>query len=129
MVLVKRESVISLFMTIALLATGAFAQQPGDGSPAQRLEVMRQKLETIRRSATGAASALKQEGEDDKSKENKGKLDTPYARLKGIEKEASNLQGDVNSLRGKQDRSEKYEASELDRLETEVSDLQRRADA
>jgi len=129
MVLVKRESVISLFITIALLATGAFAQQPGDGSPAQRLEVMRQKLETIRRSATGAASALKQEGEDDKSKENKGKLDTPYARLKAIEKEASNMQGDVNSLRGKQDRSEKYEASELDRLETEVSDLQRRADA
>lgn len=129
MVLVKRESVISLFITVALLVTGAFAQQPGDGSPAQRLEVMRQKLETIRRSATGAASALKQEGDDDKSNENKGKLDTPYARLKGIEKEASTLQGDVNSLRGKQDRSEKYEASEIDRLEAEVKDLQQRADA
>ncbi len=129
MVLVKRESVISLFITVALLVTGAFAQQPGDGSPAQRLEVMRQKLETIRRSATGAASALKQEGDDDKSKEDKGKLDTPYARLKSIEKEASTLQSDVNSLRGKQDRSEKYEATEIDRLEAEVKDLQLRADA
>ncbi len=128
MVFVKREIFISLFVAIGLLAGTAIAQQPGDGSPAQRLEVMRQKLETIRRSATSAASALKQEGEDDKSKDNKENLDTPYARLKGIEKEASSLQSEVNSLRGKQDRSEKYDASDIDRLERDVTDLQRRAD-
>ena len=103
-----------------------FAQaRPGDGSPSQRLEVMRQKLETIRRSATSAASVLKQEGEDDK-KEN---ADTPIVRLKAIEKEASTLQSDVNSLRGKVDRSEKYEASDIDQLEQAVAELQRRADA
>ncbi|HEX6124026.1 MAG TPA: outer membrane protein assembly factor BamD, partial [Pyrinomonadaceae bacterium] len=129
MLFVKREIIVSLFITIGLLAMGVVAQQPGDGSPAQRLEVMRQKLETIRRSATSAASALKQEGEGDKDKESKEKLDTPYARLKAMEKEASSLQSDVNSLRGKLDRSEKYEASEIDRLETEVADIQRRADA
>ena len=52
MVFLRRETIVSLFITLGLLATGVSAQQPGDGSPAQRLEVMRQKLETIRRSAT-----------------------------------------------------------------------------
>src|SRR5687768_15830254 len=118
MFLVKRETVVSLFVLLGLLTTGAFAQQkPGDGSVTTRLEVMRQKLETIRRSATSAASVLKQESEDDKTKTDKTNAETPYARLRSIEKEASNLQSDVNGLRGKVDRSEKYEASEIDRLE------------
>ena len=128
MFLVKREFVVSLFIMTGLMATGLFAQQPGDGSPAQRLEVMRQKLETIRRSAAGAASAVRQETKDEK-KDDKENANTPYARLKGIEKEASSMQSDVNSLRGKLDRSEKYDASEIDSLETAVADLQRRADS
>jgi outer membrane protein assembly factor BamD len=128
MFLVKREVIVSLLLAIGVLATGAFAQN--DGSPSQRLEVMRQRLETIRRSAAGAASALKQEGKDDKAaKENKENLETPYARLRAVEKEASSLQSDVNTVRGRIDRSEKYEASEIDRLETEVKELQLRADA
>jgi outer membrane protein assembly factor BamD len=126
MVFVKREIVVSLFVMFGLLATGVIAQQPGEGSPAQRLEVMRQKLETIRRSAAGAASAVKQEGKDEK--DDKENVDTPYARLKSIEKEASRLQSEVNSLRGKLDRSDKYEAADIDRLELDVADLQRRAD-
>ncbi|HKP70191.1 MAG TPA: outer membrane protein assembly factor BamD [Pyrinomonadaceae bacterium] len=107
------------------------AQQPqrhGDGSQGQRLEVMRQKLETIRRSAASAASALKQEGEGEKGKDGKENVDTPFARLKSVEKEASSLQNEVNSLRGKIDRSEKYEPADIDRIEGEVTDLQRRAD-
>lgn len=136
MFLIKRELVAALFVVVGLLVPSVFAQKPGDGSPAQRLEVMRQKLETIRRSATSAASALKQEGsatdekgKDDKdNKDNKASLDTPYARLKSIEKEASTMQSEVNSLKGKVDRSEKFEASDLDRLEADVADLQRRAD-
>jgi outer membrane protein assembly factor BamD len=99
--------------------------------------VLRQKLETIRRSANSASSALKQEGGDEKksskkdekgSKNDKEKLDTPYARLKGIEKEAATLQSEVNSLKGKADRSEKVEAGDIEGLESAVSDLQRRAD-
>jgi outer membrane protein assembly factor BamD len=89
---------------------------------------MRQKLETIRRSATSAASVLKQETKDE-NKDEKENLDTPYTRLRGIEKEASTLQNEVNSVRGKVDRSEKYEASDIDRLENDVADLQRRSDA
>lgn len=124
----KREVFVSFFVIVGLLSMGAFAQGSGDGSPTQRLEVLRQKLETIRRSATSAASALKQEADDDKATD-KSNLETPYARLKAVEKEASTLQSDVNSIRGKVDRSEKYEASDIDRLEADVADLQRRADA
>ena len=124
----KRDILASFLIVVSSLATGVLAQKPGDGSATQRLEVMRQKLETIRRSATSAASVLKQENKDDK-KDDKENLDTPYARLKGIEKEASSLQSEVNSIRGKADRSEKFEAGDIDRLETDVADLQRRADA
>src|SRR5829696_1084819 len=129
MVLSKRGILASFLVVVGLMANGALAQKAGDGSPSQRLEVMRQKLETIRRSATSAASALKQEAKDEKSgKDEKENPDTPHARLKAIEKEASTLQSEVNSVRGKVDRSEKYESSDIDRMETDVSDLQRRAD-
>jgi outer membrane protein assembly factor BamD len=124
----KRDILASALIVVSLMTTGVLAQKAGDGSATQRLEVMRQKLETIRRSATSAASVLKQESKDE-AKDDKENLDTPYARLKGIEKEASTLQSEVNSVRGKVDRSEKYEASDIDRLETDVADLQRRADA
>ncbi|MGB7208083.1 MAG: outer membrane protein assembly factor BamD [Pyrinomonadaceae bacterium] len=127
----NNRTLISLILAAFCFTAGAFGQaKPGDGSPSQRLEVMRQKLETIRRSAASSASVLKQEAKDDKaSKEDKTKIDTPIARLRSIEKEASGLQSDVNSLRGKLDRSEKYEASEIDQLEASVADLQTRADA
>lgn len=128
MFLSKREVLVSFLFIVAVFASGILAQKPGDGSVSQRLDVMRQKLETIRRSATSAASVLKQETKDEK-KDEKESLDTPYARLRGIEKEASTLQNEVNSMRGKVDRSEKYEASDIDRLENDVADLQRRSDA
>jgi outer membrane assembly lipoprotein YfiO len=119
-----------LFVSAALVATGTSQTKPGEGSPTTRLEVMKQKLETIRRSAASSASVLKEEAKADKAaKEDKANLDTPLSRLRSIEKEASQLQSDVNSLRGKVDRSEKYEASEIDQLEASVSDLQVRADA
>jgi outer membrane protein assembly factor BamD len=130
MVLHRSVKILSVLISIVLLVGGSLAQRPGDGSPTQRLEVMRQKLETIRRSATSAASVLKQENKDDKKDdEKKENLDTPLSRLRGIEKEASSLQSEVNSIRGKVDRAEKYDAPEIDRLEAEVADLQRRSDA
>ncbi len=124
-----RKSAIAAIISVALgLSFASFtqAQQPGDGSPAQRLEVMRQKLETIRRSAASAASVLKEESKDEKGKESP---DSPIIRLKSIEKEASGLQSDVNSIRGKIDRAEKYESSEIDQLEASVADLQKRSDS
>lgn len=126
----KIKSFFLFAVLLGLVSSFAFAQvKPGDGSPSTRLEVMKQKLETIRRSATSSASVLKEEAKDDKAKEDKTNLDTPINRLRSIEKEASQLQSEVNSLRGKVDRSEKYEASEIDQLEASVADLQTRADA
>lgn len=120
-----------LLSIVALAGAVSFAQpKPGEGTPGQRLEVMRQKLETIRRSATSSASVLKDESKDEKTaKDDKSNLDTPLSRLRTIEKEASRLQSEVNTLRGRVDRSEKYEASDIDQLEGSVAELQTRADA
>src|SRR5688572_9381728 len=127
MILFNKKTALTLVAVIAAFSVQVFAQaKPGDGSPSQRLEVMKQRLETIRRSAASAACVLKEEGEEDKKKES---VDTPIARLRSIEKEASTLQSDVNSIRGKVDRSEKYEASEIDQLEAAVAELQTRAEA
>ncbi len=119
---------ITVFTALALLLTISVSAQvkPGDGSPSQRLDVMRQKLETIRRSASSSISVLKDENKD--SKDEKESADSPISRLRSIEKEASSLQNEVNSLRGRVDRSEKYEMSEIDQLEAAVSELQTRAD-
>lgn len=127
----KSKAFISLLLAAAFFSAAGYAQvKPGDGSPAQRIQVIKQKLETIRRSAASSASVLKEESKDYKAaKEDKTKLDTPISRLRSIEKESSALQSDANSLSGKLDRSEKYEASEIDQLEASVADLQTRADA
>ncbi len=125
----NKAIVLSLFLLLSFVAPNLAQKNDGQGTIAQRLEVMRQKLETIRRSLSGAASVLKDENKEDKSKkDDKSKLETPLGRLNGLEKEASGLQSEVNSLRGKADRSEKYEASEVDQLEASVAELQTRAD-
>jgi len=126
----KRVSSFVLCSVLGLLCfTSAFSQTAGDGSPTQRLEVMRQKLETIRKSAISAASVLEKETDDKGKKDDKTATDTPISRLKSIAKEAQTLNSEVNEIRGKVDRSDKYEASEITQLETAVADLQKRADA
>ncbi|MGD9561006.1 MAG: outer membrane protein assembly factor BamD [Pyrinomonadaceae bacterium] len=125
-----RNFLVMLFVVTAMSVSGLAQVKPGDGSPTTRLDVMKQKLETIRRSATSSASVLEEEQEDmakgDAKTENR---DTPLSRLRGIEKEASRLQSEVNTLRGRIDRSEKYETSDIDQLEAAVDDLRIRADA
>jgi outer membrane assembly lipoprotein YfiO len=122
-------SVLSLFLVLSIISP-ALAQDGGGGSPFQRLEVMRQKLDSMRRSVNGALSSLKEENKGDKSKkDDKAALETPAGRLKALEKEISNTQSEVSSLRGKVDRSEKYEMSEIEQLETTVSDLNKRVDS
>ena len=56
------------------------------------------------------------------------KLDTPYARLTGSEKEASRLLSEVNDLSGKINRSEKYDIADVNQLETSVTEFLARAD-
>ena len=122
----------AIFLTILLgltLVIPNFAQKAGDGTVSQRLDVMRQKLDTMRRSLSSVISVLKDDAKEDKSKkDDKTALDTPLGRLKSLEKEVSSMQSEVNNLRGKVDRSEKYEASEVDQTEAAVNDLSTRVD-
>jgi len=127
----KNKLVFFVLLAVLCFAAPGYAQKTatGDGTAAQRLEVMRQKLETMRRSLGSAASVLKEDASGDKDKkDDKNNASTPLGRLRGLEKDAANLQSEVNSLRGKVDRAEKYEASEIDQLEQSVSELNTRAD-
>lgn len=127
----SRAAVVVFVLALGLGLTGrAIAQvKPADGTALQRLDVMRDKLERMRRSLNSAASVLKDENKSDKSrKEDAKKLDTPLGRLVGLEKDAAKLQSDVNSLRGKVDRGEQFDRAEVDSLEQAVGEMQTRAD-
>lgn len=123
----KIKTPILTFLVLCLTVS-AFAQD--NLTPSQRLDVMRQKLDTMRRSLQSAAGALKDDSKGDKTKkDDKAKLDTPLGRILGLEKEAQSLSTEVGSLKGKVDRSEKYEISDVDQLEERVKELQVRSDA
>lgn len=121
--------VFTALLLSAVLVLPGIAQKVGDGTASQRLEVMRQKLETMRRSLNSAISVLKDDAKEDKSKrDDKTALDTPLGRLRSLEKEVTSLQSETNSLRGKVDRSEKYEGTDLDQTEAAVGELSIRVD-
>lgn len=107
--------IVGLFSLVLKAQTGR-----GDGSPFQRLEIMLQKLETMRKGLKTAVSSIKEKEEDKKNP------DAPRNRLKSLEKEANALYSEVNNLKGKVDRSEKYEAGDIDKLETSVAEIQKR---
>ncbi len=121
----RNSFIIALFLILGFAGATFVNAQTGGGTVSQRLEVMRGKLETIRRSATSSISALRQDDRD----ADEGNLDSPLSRLRNVEREASRLQSDVNNLRGRIDRSEKFEATDVDELETAVAELQKNADA
>lgn len=126
----KNKAFFLALPVILSIALAGFAQtKPGEGSDSQRLEVLRSKLENMRRSLSSAASAFKEDDKEGKDKKDNKALDTPVGRLRSLEKEAASLQSEVNSLRGKVDRSDKYDAADIGQLETSTSDLVSRADA
>lgn len=121
----------------------AHAQQPqqdarasatrGDGTPAQRLSVMRSRLDAMRRSLNSAVAALNAGGgAAEKTKNDAAKTisssEEARARLRGLEREVGSVISDVGDLRGKQERAERFETSDLDKLETAVEDLNRRVE-
>ena len=119
---------LSLFVVFSFVLPG-LAQTKGDGTISQRLDVMRQKLETMRRSVNSAIAVLKDDSKADKTKkDDKTVLDTPFGRMKSLEKEISTTISDVNNLRGKIERSEKYDASDVDQTEQAVNQLNTRVD-
>ncbi len=133
-----RYSTVALSATLFIVAAFGvatsnivFAQntsraQNNDASPIQRLDIMRSRLETMRRLLGNALAAMN--ARDDNSKKNSS-ADDPRQRLRGLEQEASSILSDVNDLRGKAERSERYDASRLDQLEGSITDLNTRVDA
>lgn len=123
----NHKAFVLIFALVAGLVPFAAAQDKG--TPAQRLDVMRQKLDVMRRSLSSAANSIKEDNKDDKTKkDDKQKLDTPLGRLVSLEKEVQALQSEVGSMKGKVDRAEKYEMSDIDQFEERVRELQVRVD-
>ena len=90
----------------------------------QRLDVMKSKLESMRRSLSSAISSMGQQAEKDKKNP-----DDPRERLRGLDKEVGSILSEVNDIRGKQERSERYDQTTLDRLESSVADIDTRVQA
>ena len=119
--------ILAVFCALILgIPVTGVAQRPGgqtEASTAQRLDVMSSKLDLMRRSLNSAISVL-----DDKSKEKKTNADDPVVRLKNLEKEVSSLNSEVNDIRVKNDKAEKFDSTALDRLETSVAELNTRVE-
>jgi outer membrane protein assembly factor BamD len=114
-----------------VLSSAAFAAAQGSGGQAQnglstvqRMDVMRSKLEAMRRSLDSAIAGLNAKDTGDKEKN----PDDPRFRLRNLEKEVGSIQSELSDLRGKEDRAEKYDASKLDTLETSVAELNARVE-
>jgi outer membrane protein assembly factor BamD len=124
----RRLLLVALSAALAFGALAASAQQqpPSQSSqlsPVQRLDILRSRLETLRRTLNSAISGLNTNSND----AGKGaSADDPRVRLSGLEKETNKLLGEVSDLHAKQDRSERYDTSEIDKLETALTDLDAR---
>lgn len=125
----SRFIILALFCAAVFgLPQTVFGQKTGgqtELSTAQRLDVMSSKLDLMRRSLNSAIAAMP----EDKSKDKKTNADDPVVRLKGLEKEVSSLTSEVNDLRNKNDKAEKFNPTDVDRLETAVAELNTRVDS
>ena len=116
---------LTIASSIVAFAQGNKSQTQSGLSNVQRMDVMHSKLETMRRSLDSAISSINAKDANDKTKN----PDDPRERLRGLSKEVASVLSEVNDLHGKEDRSEKYDASKLDTLETSVTDLNTRVEA
>lgn len=100
------------------------AKPPSDLGTAQRLEIMRSKLESLRRSLTSAISSIPAA-----DKKEKASADSPREILRGLDKEVGSLLSEVSDIRSKHDRSETFDVTGIDRLETAVAEISTRVEA
>jgi outer membrane protein assembly factor BamD len=106
-----------------LLALTSTAPAQSDLSAVQRLDVMTSKLDGMHRTLNSAISSFGSTTGEKKSP------DDPRERLRGLDKEVSSVLSEVNDVRAKQERSDRYDPTILDRLETSVADLNTRVQA
>src|SRR5262245_37485752 len=126
----SRFLILAVFCALIFgLPKMGFAQKPGgqtELSTNQRLDVMSSKLDLMRRSLNSAINAMDDKSKDSKEKKN---ADDPVGRLRGLEKEASSLMSEVNDIRSKSDKGEKFDPTSLDRLEAAVAELNTRVES
>lgn len=113
----------ALVFSFSGIATAQRTGAQSELTALQRLDVMRSKLESMRRSLNSALSSIP--AATDKEKKNP---DDPRERLKGLDKEVGSLLSEVNDIRGKQERSERYDQTSVERLETSVAELNNRVE-
>ncbi len=122
----SRFLILAAFCALVFgLPNTGFAQQrqaQTEQSTGQRLDVMDSKLDLLRRSLSSAIKAI---GEQ---KDKKANADDPIVRLKGLEKEVSSLNSEVADIRSKHEKAEKFDSTELDRLEIAVKELNTRVE-
>jgi outer membrane protein assembly factor BamD len=116
----------ALVFAVASVALAQGGSTQSELSTLQRLDVMRSKLDSMRRSLTAAISSIEPKTV---SKDEKKDPDDPRERLRGLDKEVASIMSELSDVRGKQERSERYDPTILDRLETSVADLNTRVQA
>jgi outer membrane protein assembly factor BamD len=123
----SRFIILALFCAAVFgLPQAVFGQKTGgqtELSTGQRLDVMNSKLDSMRRSLSSALSAIPE------NKDKKANADDPAVRLKGLEKEVTSLISQINDIRTKNDKAEKFDPTDVDRLEASVAELSTRVDA
>lgn len=124
MIYTRSLSLIALCAILLCGSVGVVVAQT-EGSTAQRLEVLRSRLDSMRRSLNSAVSAMNAQDKGDK----KSNADDPRTRLRGLEHEVSSVLSEVNDLRSKQERAERIESTQIDKLETAANDLNTRVQA
>ena len=115
-----------LAFAFSALAQGGGAQS--ELSALQRLDVMRSKLDFMRRSLGSAISSMEPKTASQGEKE-KRNPDDPLERLRGLDKDVASILSEVNEIRSKQERSDRYDPTILDRLETSVAEINTRVQA
>jgi len=113
-------SLLAVALMVSLLGVGRAqnTRAQNDLSPVQRLDIMRSKLEAMKRSLNSAIAGIPQ-----KDKNAKVDADDPRVRLQNLDKEVSSVLAEVNDLHAKQDRSERYDATKIDSLEVSVAEI------
>lgn len=116
-------TVLVLSVFCAALAQGGGRAQTGQ-SAVQRLDVMRSKLDALRRSLNSAIAGIPAKTTDKDKKP--ADADDPRVRLQGLEKEVASILSEVNDLHTKADKAERFDQTRLDSLETSVTEMEGR---
>ena len=125
LVLLAASLVLGSAFAVSSFGQAPKKQQQSGLSDSQRLNVMRSKLDTMKRSLESGVAAITPKDPNNKTKS----PDDPRERLRGLLKEVNAVDSDVSDLRSKEDRAEKYDSAKIDELEASVADLTTRVES